>query len=88
VLQLLQSHAVLTVLRIPLLASSPFQNFQLFTGILRGPRVWGKATYISLVGDIVKRARDSDCEEDREPGSTRGPLEVLVAVHLHLCGRS
>jgi hypothetical protein len=66
----------------------PFHDSQLFPGISRGPKVCEKATYISLVGDVVKRARDSDCEEDREPGSTGSPLEVPVAVHLHLCGRS
>jgi hypothetical protein len=67
---------------------SPPTMFHLFTDISRGAELLKKATYISLVGDVVKRARDSDCEEDREPGSTGGPLEVLVAVHLHLCGRS
>lgn len=47
-----------------------------------------KATHVSLVGDVVKRAGNGDSEEDREPGSTGSPLEMSVALHLHLCSRN
>jgi hypothetical protein len=78
-----------SILRVPPLVPSLLPWFPVFfTGIPDGPKVRKMITHISLVGDVVKRARNSDCEEDREPGSTGGPLEVLVAVHLHLCGRS
>lgn len=63
-------------------------NSHLLICVSHGAKELKKATHISLVGDVVKRAGNDNCEDDREPGSTGSPLEVLVAVHLHLCGRS
>jgi hypothetical protein len=93
---LLQSCAIVAALSRNLVFSHPCTSscltfssrFPTLDVQLPRPGSIGKATHISLVGDVVKRARDSNCEEDREPGSTGSPLEVSVTVHLHLCGRS